>query len=297
MSFKPMLASPANFSILRFPLMASVKLDGIRATVHDGVLMSRSMKPIPNKYLQAWCKRNEAVLNGLDGEIIVGNATDEDTFRRTTSFVMSDEKENFEFTYWVFDTHSVHTIYIDRFHSTFMRVILPEIKLLHHQMMHNQEELDTFELRALDEGYEGVMTRDPNGFYKQGRASARSQELLKVKRNEDMEAVIIGYEERNRNDNESFTNELGRTARSSHQANKVGIGTMGALLVRGLNGKYESVEFAVGTGMNDTIRSELWADRENLIGKIVNVKYFPVGGKEKPRHPVYKGIRHPDDMS
>ena len=43
-----MQADPADFGILRFPMFASFKLDGIRATIHNGVAMSRSMKPLPN---------------------------------------------------------------------------------------------------------------------------------------------------------------------------------------------------------------------------------------------------------
>ena len=48
-AFKPMLASPMELEHVRWPMYASVKLDGIRAVVRDGKLLSRSLKPIPNK--------------------------------------------------------------------------------------------------------------------------------------------------------------------------------------------------------------------------------------------------------
>jgi DNA ligase-1 len=49
MKFKPMLASDCGgIENVRFPVIASPKLDGVRALVIDGALMSRSLKPIPN---------------------------------------------------------------------------------------------------------------------------------------------------------------------------------------------------------------------------------------------------------
>jgi DNA ligase-1 len=65
--FKPMLASPADMSKLRFPLWLSPKLDGIRALVINGVVMSRSLKPIPNQHVQSLFGH----LEGYDG---AGNA-------------------------------------------------------------------------------------------------------------------------------------------------------------------------------------------------------------------------------
>jgi DNA ligase 1 len=48
-NFKPMLAVDCgDVNALRFPLFASPKLDGVRAVVMNGGLMSRSLKPIPN---------------------------------------------------------------------------------------------------------------------------------------------------------------------------------------------------------------------------------------------------------
>ena len=69
--FKPMLATDADLNNLRFPLLASTKLDGVRAVVRDGVVYSRSNKPIPNQYVQ----RLFAEYEHFDGELIVGEPT------------------------------------------------------------------------------------------------------------------------------------------------------------------------------------------------------------------------------
>ena len=90
MPFKPMLAGThSDVAKLIFPLLASQKLDGLRATAQDGVLLSRSLKPLPNKYVQELFKN---LPQGLDGELIVGDPFAPDAFRKTTSLVMSDTK-------------------------------------------------------------------------------------------------------------------------------------------------------------------------------------------------------------
>lgn len=64
--FRPMLsATVTEVAALRFPLLASHKLDGIRALVLGGVVVSRNLKPIPNRHVQALFGRRE--YEGLDG--------------------------------------------------------------------------------------------------------------------------------------------------------------------------------------------------------------------------------------
>ena len=63
---KPLLAyTVEDTSALKYPLFASVKLDGIRCLVIDGVAYSRNMKPIKNEYVQKCIGKTE--YNGLDG--------------------------------------------------------------------------------------------------------------------------------------------------------------------------------------------------------------------------------------
>ena len=95
---KPMLAVEVNFDKLRYPVYAQPKLDGIRVVVKDGIVYSRSLKAIPNKHVQTLFSH----LNGLDGELIVGNPTAHDVFQKTTSGVMSKEGEP-DVTLYAFD--------------------------------------------------------------------------------------------------------------------------------------------------------------------------------------------------
>ena len=97
--FKVMLATDAELDKLRFPLLASPKLDGIRAYVRDGVVYSRSNKPIPNKWVQEQFK----MLDHADGELIVGYANSSTVYRDTVSHVMAHDKVGFDVVFHIFD--------------------------------------------------------------------------------------------------------------------------------------------------------------------------------------------------
>jgi DNA ligase-1 len=299
MVFKPMLAAPADFDILRFPVFASVKIDGIRATIHNGVAMSRSMKPLPNLEIQVWAAMYSA-LEGLDGEFTVGPANAKDVFNVTTQHVMAAHKTGVDFAFHVFDVHCAPT---NTPYRTRLRVVetinLPvRARSLPQTLIYGMDGLNAFEEAALVDGYEGVMIRDPNGTYKEGRSTAKEQGLLKVKRVSDMEAVVIGFEERMHNNNGAFQNELGRTARSTAQSGMVGTNALGALVVRGLTGPFKDVEFNVGTGFSEQQRLDFWRDRYALVNNAepVRLTYFEVGSVDRPRHPVFVGFRDERDM-
>lgn len=138
------------------------------------------------------------------------------------------------------------------------------------------------------------MLRDPQGPHKFGRSTVRENWLLKVKRFEDSEAVVIGYEEEYQNTNEKVTNAFGRVKRGSSQAGRVGKGTLGKLILRDLQ---TGVEFAAGSGLSAAQRASLWASRHSgLNGQIWVYKHQPYGVKDKPRLPVLKGPRDKRDM-
>ncbi|GAC1457692.1 MAG: hypothetical protein NVSMB70_01650 [Chamaesiphon sp.] len=287
MDFKPLLASPVDLP-LRFPLLASPKLDGIRAVVRDGVVYSRSHEPIPNAYVQRLFGRCEY----FDGELIVGDPTAKDVFNKSTSGVMSRDGEP-DVTFWVFD----HVQYPHSGYCTRMKKlpgILPTgVRLVPQEIINDKDELDAYEEYCVTEGYEGVMLRDPAGRYKMGRSTAREGILLKLKRFEDAEFPVVGYTERMHNGNEAKISELGYAKRSSHKENKVGRGDLGALILHYGPG----AQFQCGTGFDDAQRGALWQARDQLIGKVAKVKYLAVGMKDVPRHPVFLGFRDPSDTS
>lgn len=292
---KPMLAAAtAATSLLRFPVMVSPKLDGVRCLIINGKAMSRSLKPIPNEYVQALL--SDKRFNGLDGELVVGPAHAKDVYRRTTSGVMSVEGRP-DFSFLVFDNYLVPGGYDERhanIHSH-MAARQPWCAPIQHHWVNDEKQLLKLEHEFLAEGFEGVMIRDPGGPYKYGRSTEKEGWLLKLKRFKDGEALILGMTALMHNQNEAKRNALGHLERSSHKANKVAdrkrMGTMGVQDLR------TGVTFDIGTGFTDAEREQFWRDRAKLMNKaVVKYKYQPTGVKDKPRFPVFLGFRDRRDM-
>jgi DNA ligase-1 len=293
--FKPMLASQCkDVTKLTYPVLASIKLDGVRCVVINGRLMSRSLKEIPNHLVQ---EMFAGIPEGSDGELIVGDPTALDAYRKTVSAVMGDGNDITGLRYHVFDNYKIVGGFKDRL--SFVRNFNyrnTSARALPHLQIDNVDDLNAFEAEAVDDGNEGIMVRSLDGPYKNGRSTEKEGYLLKVKRFEDTEAIVIGFEERQHNGNVAMMNALGRTERSSNQENMSGRGDLGKLIVRGIEGTYKGVEFGVGTGFDDVDRVAIWNRQDWYLGMIVKVKYFPLGSKDKPRFPVFLGWRDTIDM-
>lgn len=265
--FSPMLAArPEEDMPITFPCLVSPKIDGIRALIKDGVVLSRSGKPIPNQHVQ----RLFGHLHGYDGELVVGSPTASDCFRASQAVMGIKGVPDVRF--YIFDRWDHGSPYLERFAS--LRDDSPHVQILQQTTIHNHAELDAYEAEALALGYEGVMLRNPHAPYKHGRSTVREGYLLKIKRFADAEAAVTGLEEQK--------NLQG-------DAN----GVLGALHVRDLA---TGIEFSIGAGFTESERVSFWQLGRGLLGSLVRYRYFPVGMKEKPRFPIFSGLRSPADM-
>jgi len=290
---KPMLMPRETPDLvnLEYPIYITPKLDGIRCLIQEGVALSRTLKPIPNKSIQEWAKRNADGFHGMDGELIVGSPTSPTVYRDTNSFVMSHDKVGeffyYQFDYWDYPLHP----YTDRIDSA--NIIDDEsLQYVSFEIANNKKELLTYEENMLNLGYEGIIIRNPNGLYKYGRCTIKEANSFKLKRFEDAEAVIIGFEEEMHNGNNAEINELGKTKRSTKSAGMVGKETLGAFVCRTPDG----IEFKIGSGFDQGDRRIFWSNKHNLLGSFVKYKHFPIGVKDKPRHPIFLGFRNKMDM-
>lgn len=296
---KPMLASALkdldNLDFENNSYLGTPKLDGIRALMIDGALVSRTFKPIRNTSIRT--KLEKILPNGADGEIVCPGA-----FQATSSGVMRESGEP-EFTFYWFDyvKEDLEKPYAERINDLLQvsNHIIPRvgghdyINLLTPVPITNLVHLKEYEQQCLDAGFEGVILRTADSPYKCGRASAKQQWLLKIKRFKDSEAEVVGFEEKMHNDNPAQKDNFGRTKRSSHKEFKRPAGTLGKLLAKDIQTR---IEFSIGTGFNDELRQEIWDHQKKWLGLTVKYKFFEIGVKDKPRHPVYLGVRDKADM-
>ena len=318
--YRPLLApafDPSKntdyFKTLKYPYLVSVKLDGIRCitrtvpilsinenfeecitSLSKDVCLSRELKPLPSSQVQA----HFSAFTGLDGEVIVGEETDVGVYNRTQSHVMSAEKPHSDLRYRVFDTcdadladqpfeerldyaRGLITAYSNAFKTK------ANVSLVEHTLCRSYDELIAEEERALSQGYEGLMLRNPDARYKHNRATVKENIIYKLKRFQDDEAVVIGFEEGTKNTNEKTTDEKGYAQRSSKKEGLVLSDTLGKFIV-----SYKGTELLVAPGaFTHAQRKAIFDNQEKYLGLLLKFRFFAYGMKNLPRFPRAIGFR------
>jgi len=288
MTFKPMLsATVTDRNKLQFPYLASPKLDGIRCIIRGGEVLSRSLKPIRNKFIVSKLKD----LPDLDGELIVGSSYVGDVLNRTTRGVMSAEGTP-SFLYHAFDT--LHDLSAP-FHRRLEQVPMQEfVQHVPHTMIHSLADLQDYEASALDIGYEGVMLRGPDATYKCGRATATENSLWKLKKFTDGELCVSEVREGVMNINYPTTDALGRTVRSKHQDGMIPNGQVGTIIGHDLK-TGQLLEISPGKMIKDQ-RQWYWRNQHLILNQVVKYKCFDYGSINAPRFATFQAFRDPLDM-
>lgn len=291
---KPLLAVKAELDLVEFPVMVSAKYDGFRCLMTYAGAQTRSMKPIQNHYVRGKLEEIQN-MTCLDGEILTFTNGKMDDFN-TVQSKLTTRSGMPDFTFYVFDDFTNPRDQFShrdkRAEDRVANIDNIKVRKVVQYLVHSIEQLMEYERQFVNEGYEGLMIRDPGGVYKFGRSTLNEAILLKVKRFEDDEGTIVDYYERLKNENEATVNALGYTERSSHQANMVPAGDLGGLTV-----EWRDVMFNLGTGFSADDRVRYWSDKENLVGQKVTFAFQGVGTNGRPRFPSFRGIRHDTDQA
>ena len=303
--FKPMLApnDKVNLDDIKYPILASYKLDGIRCLFIKGEMLSRSLKPIQNKQLREklqpladYSREHDLI---LDGEIYSPDIT----FQTITTFVMTKDftdpktiKKNGGEIYKIPDDLKYHVfdcITNDELDMPFVSRNLLIVALLYNfdklvvgvsQInMDSKKDIENYFETAIGEGYEGLILRDHNSRYKCGRGTIKEGLIYKVKPFVTFDAEILDVIQATEVDPnaEKKINELGRSVTSKKKDDRILIEKASAFEV-----EYEGKRLKVTLAMTDEEKEEVWANREQYRGKIIEYKGMLVGSKDVPRHPV-----------
>lgn len=291
--FNPMLAAEGVLGKISYPKVALHKHNGVRGLNQFGQLVARSLKPIPNAHTRSLFSGK--ALTNLDGELVVGDPYDEEVFSTSTSGVMSHDGKP-DVRWFLFDFFHPTAPFIERL---YMRDHLiadvgnEYLEGIGWVILHSDEDLIRYSDNALAMGLEGLVLRDPDATYKEGRSTAKEEGFMRFCPWMRSEAIITAVHEGEVNLNVSKVNELGYLKKSSHKENKVGSGRAGA---------FTAVDVVTGVEFNMPVptvklQDEVWANPQKYIGALAKYKFKPavkVGGK--PRFPQFEGLRSKLDM-
>lgn len=232
----------------------SEKLDGVRAYWNGEQLISRGGNKIqaPDWFLRGF------PVEPMDGELWMGRGRFADVSAAARrQHPNADEWRQIKLM--VFDLPADKRIFDRRLES--MRKLIqdansPYLAMIEQYRLGNHralmEELD----RVLAKGAEGLMLHRGSSFY----VSGRSDDLLKVKRYEDAEALVLAH----------------LPGQGKYR------GHMGALLVRTPDGR----EFKLGSGFSDLERA-----KPPPLGAWVTYKFYGLTSKGLPRFASFLRIR------
>jgi DNA ligase-1 len=286
-----------NLDEIKYPLLASIKLDGIRCVLKTGNIFSRSLKNIQCEQLRAKFEalRQYAHLNNciLDGEIYSPDLT----FQQITHFVMTQDLQGEaipdDLNFYCFDRvqdENYNEYFIDRI-KRLETVRCPGIVHVAQTLVSSKEEVLALFDKAIAGGKEGLILRDPMSRYKCGRGTIKEGLIYKVKPWVTYDSIVTGVDQATAVNEgaEKKTNELGRSVTSKKIGDRHVIDQAANFFVLH-NGQELKVSLS---SMTHEERDETWANRDSLIGKTIEYKGMEVGMKDLPRHPVF--IRYRED--
>ena len=121
--------------------------------------------------------------------------------------------------------------------------IYPNLRIVERRYIRsNHDRIKELHDMYVEKGYEGAMIKDPVAPY----SFKRDWSVMKYKAFFDADCSVIGLQE--------------GTGKHS--------GKLGSFLV-----DYNGVEVRVGSGLNDELRETIWANKEDHIGRIIEVRY------------------------
>ena len=272
---------------LKGKVSMSLKMDGIRCSAlvdNDGNIQFLSRQGHKILGLNEITNAIEKLgLKGyfIDGELIkinTDNIASDDNFRLTTKIVnsKSDDKRGLEFV--VFDVTPIEDYYNGKSNLPYeqrlelMNELIGDgnkfVRLVEKfGVTDSVEEVYQKLNEVASEGKEGLILNTLNGVYSFGK---RPKDILKVKAFSDADVLVVDILEGE-----------GRLE-----------GKLGKVKVQF---KYEGKVYTsfVGSGFNDVEREYYWKHKDELINKVITIKYFEISKNEKDgvsfRFPTWQG--------
>jgi len=263
----------------------SQKLNGVRGTYYNGKLLSRQGKEffgLEHILVEIQSLPDDFKEFVLDGELIRENTegvSDNENFRLGNGILNQDGTDKSSIKYVIFDLlprdefdkKESRLLYKDR--QTQLKCLkdiissknMTNISIVEMFYCGTDQRMISFYLgKMVEEGKEGLMLNRNSKYY-----CKRHNGILKVKKFYTVDLKVIGVEE-----------GTGRLT-----------GMLGAFVVT-----YKNNSVKVGSGLSDTQRLEFWERRDELIGRVIEVKYKEesfdkVSRKKSLQFPIFISLR------
>ena len=287
---------------VQFPALVQLKMDGmrfnaiVRHTAIDSTVEYRSRNGKEIQLLGNLDKEFIALSNGIDcvfdGELLVkedGQILDRQTGngilnKANKGTISAADAAKVHATVWdvipyaYFVDGECPTPYGKRFESLCILTDAHQptkIELVDSWEVDNYEEAKTLFEGLLAQGQEGIILKDKRGIWENKRAKHQ----IKFKGEQECDLEIVAVEE-----------GTGKY-----------VGKLGAVVCRSRSENGIALTVNVGSGFNDAHRTDLWAIRDQLVGKIVAVKYNMriknKAGEESLFLPIFVEVRDDKDVA
>jgi len=304
MKFPSGKAGSPGLETLNYPRFGSFKIDGSYCFTFNGELYSRNLILHPNRFL----RKRLAPLLDLKDMVFMGELFDPSgEFTDSQSITRSHAADIGCMTMFVFDClplkvfttggNGLRYFYRYNTYKRMMESLSHEfIQPVYQEMLVDVGQAQILFDRSISAGHEGIVTRDPNAYYKYGRLTARENDCFRHTRFERCDAILLEVvEAKKRRDGVEPPKLLdGRAHRSFKKDDYSLAGTAGSLRVRDEQGREYGVGF--GVGWTDARKREVWEQRHKLQGCCVEVEYKPDGMKDLPRQPKLVRFREDKDV-
>ncbi len=224
----------------------SEKLDGVRAYWDGEQLLSRQ----GNVFSAPIWFTSGLPSVPLDGELWIGRKQFEATLSAVSKQIPNDAQWE-KINYMLFELPEAKGTFTERLQvleQLVMNANVAYLRLIHQTRVDDDKNLQALLDDVLDKGGEGLMLHRAEALYQSGR----SNDLLKLKKHDDAEAIVIAHLE----------------GKGKY------VGKLGALLLR----TPEGLEFKVGSGFSDVQR-----DNPPKLGCQVTYKFYGLTRRGVPR--------------
>ena len=254
---------------VKFPAYSQPKLDGLRlvAILKGGrcKLYSRTQKEFTT--LPHIAAEIERLFKGqdliLDGEAY--NHKFKNNFNKIIELIKRDDIHP---DHTLVEYHIYDVVAPGNYDTRTSRVFGQLLKTKHLQKVEtvqvsSREELEAYQIKCVEAGYEGCIYRNPSSSYEHKRSSS----LLKVKSFQDKEFLIVGVEE-----------GKGKL-----------MGCVGAFLCELNNGTKRQFKASPAVTLKE--KAEMWKHHKDYIGKMATVQFQNYTPDGSLRFPIFKCIR------